>query len=369
MARSKPCGVCTRRSGARGTSPTTTPASSTVTVVSTTGSTGTTASAPSASAASTRATTSGGVSGRAASCTRTAVRPCSAGCSRAAASAARTEAVRVSPPTTTCTSAGRTAAKAVCCGAGTATTTSSTPPARSASTAQQTSGRPPSGTSALGSSAPRRRPLPAAATMPTACTGVVWVSLGWSGVLSGSGCEDLVEEDLRLVLVGALGERELADQNLARLGEHALLTGGQAAVLVAAPQVAYDLGDLVHVTRGQLLEVGFVAAGPVRRLLGVRRAQHLEDPVEPILTDDIAHADDLCVVGRHAHGQVALGDLQHEVGLLFTLDDALLDRFDERGAVVRVDDGLADSEAHVCMTPFADPRLPRKTVGRIRRGS
>src|SRR3712207_7838644 len=42
--------------------------------------------------------------------------------------------------------------------------------------------------------------------------------------------------------------------------------------------------------------------------------------------------------------QVALGDLQHEVGLLFALDDTLLDRLDERRTVVRVDDGLADSE-------------------------
>jgi hypothetical protein len=33
--------------------------------------------------------------------------------------------------------------------------------------------------------------------------------------------------------------------------------------------------------------------------------------------------------------------------------------------VVRVDDGLADSEAHVDVTPFAVPRLPRQTDERI----
>jgi hypothetical protein len=32
---------------------------------------------------------------------------------------------------------------------------------------------------------------------------------------------------------------------------------------------------------------------------------------------------------------------------------------------VRIDDGLADSEAHVDVTPFAVPRLPRQTDQRI----
>src|SRR5215204_519298 len=71
VARWKPCGVCTRRSDSRGTASMITPSSPTTTVVSTTGSTGTTARAPFRRAASTRETTTGGVSGRAASCTRT----------------------------------------------------------------------------------------------------------------------------------------------------------------------------------------------------------------------------------------------------------------------------------------------------------
>src|SRR6478752_1064089 len=66
---------------------------------------------------------------------------------------------------------------------------------------------------------------------------------------ANSGSQDLVEDGLGLVLVGVLGERQLADQDLAGLGEHALLAGRQAAVLVAAPQVTDDLGDLDDVTR------------------------------------------------------------------------------------------------------------------------
>src|SRR3954470_1365947 len=200
--------------------------------------------------------------------------------------------------------------------------------------------------------------------MPTACTGAVWTYGERARVRSSAG-EDLVEEDLGLVLVGALGERELADQDLPGLREHALLAGREATVLVTAPEVADDLRHLVHVTGGQLLEVGLVATRPVGRLLGVRCAQDLEDLVQAFLTHDVTDADDLCVVGRNAHSEVALSDLQHEVGLLDALDGPLLDRLDQRGSVVRVNDGLADSEAHVDVTPFADSMLPRQTDERI----
>src|SRR6185369_12900697 len=112
---------------------------------------------------------------------------------------------------------------------------------------------------------------------------------------TGSGGENLVEENLGLVLVGPLGERELADQDLPGLGEHALLPRGQPTLPVPTPQVANDLGHLVHVARGELLEVGLVTPRPVGRLFRVGCAQHLEDLVQTFLTDDIADADDLSV--------------------------------------------------------------------------
>src|SRR5690606_22002705 len=123
-----------------------------------------------------------------------------------------------------------------------------------------------------------------------------------------SGGEDLVEDGLGLGFVGLLGEGELGDEDLARLGQHPLLPGGQAAVLVAAPQVAHDLGDLLDVARGELLDVGLVAAGPVRRLLRVRLAGHLEDLVETLLVPDVADADEADVVGGDPDPPIALGD-------------------------------------------------------------
>src|SRR5699024_390169 len=64
-----------------------------------------------------------------------------------------------------------------------------------------------------------------------------------------SGREHLVEDGLGLLLLGVLGERELRDEDLAGLREHALLAGREATVSVAAREVAHDLGDLDDVTR------------------------------------------------------------------------------------------------------------------------
>ena len=51
----------------------------------------------------------------------------------------------------------------------------------------------------------------------------------------GSRSQNLIEDGFRLGVVGAFGKRQLTDQNLARLGQHALLARGQAALLVAPP--------------------------------------------------------------------------------------------------------------------------------------
>jgi hypothetical protein len=50
-------------------------------------------------------------------------------------------------------------------------------------------------------------------------------AVGVADAINGSGLQDLVEDGLGLVLVGVLGQGQLADQDLARLAEHALLAG------------------------------------------------------------------------------------------------------------------------------------------------
>src|SRR5690606_3966875 len=109
-------------------------------------------------------------------------------------------------------------------------------------------------TKASGSSSPRRTPRPAAGTIPTTgpersftCSCVVF-----STGASGRGGENFVEHRIGADVVRALGERELTDKDLTRLGEHALLTCGKAAVLFPSPQVANNFCNLVDVTGGQL---------------------------------------------------------------------------------------------------------------------
>src|ERR1700733_4876792 len=75
---------------------------------------------------------------------------------------------------------------------------------------------------------------------------------------SGSGGQNLIEDDVSFSLVGAFGQGQFTDENLTGLCQHALLACGQAALLVAAPQVAHYLCDLVDVTGGKLLQVGLV---------------------------------------------------------------------------------------------------------------
>src|SRR6516165_271813 len=169
--------------------------------------------------------------------------------------------------------------------------------------------------------------------------------------------KDLVEERLGLVLVGLLGERQLAHEDLPGLRQHPLLARGQAALPVPPPQVPDDLGHLVHVTGSELLQVGLVPPGPVGRLLGVRRPEHLEHPLKPFGAYDITNAYQLGIVRGDAYGQVALVDLEDQIGLILALDGASLDRFDPSSPVMGIDDGIADLERHVASTPSAEDHL------------
>src|ERR1700733_2082331 len=172
-----------------------------------------------------------------------------------------------------------------------------------------------------------------------------------------SGRQDLVEQGFRLVLVRLLGKRKFAHQNLPRLGEHALLAGGQAAFLIAAPKIPDNLGDLVHVTRSELLKIGLVTPRPVRGLFGMRRAKHLEDALKPLGTNDIPNSYQFGIIRGNAYCQVALINLEDQISFVFTLDGASLDRLDASRPMMGIDDGIADLERHVASTPSAEGHL------------
>ena len=101
----------------------------------------------------------------------------------------------------------------------------------------------------------------------------------------------------------------------------------------------------------------------------MRCAQDLEDTVQPVLTHDIANADEVDVVGGDSHGQIALGHLEHEVEAIFALDGARFYGLDERGAVMGIDNRLADLERHTLATPFVTFRVTRAIQPKPRRRS
>ncbi|MBG9885578.1 hypothetical protein ABE10_03035, partial [Bacillus toyonensis] len=161
-----------------------------------------------------------------------------------------------------------------------------------------------------------------------------------------SGGQDLVQQRSGLLLVDLLRERELGGEDLTRLGEHALLARGEPPVLITTPQVADDLTHLDDVAGGELLEVGLVPARPVGRLLGKRGSQHLEHAVEALPADHVAHADEVDVLSRDLDDEVSLRDVQLQILLCLALDHPVFDLDDRRGAVVGIDDGLANLKKH-----------------------
>gem|GEM_PF-4937537 len=189
---------------------------------------------------------------------------------------------------------------------------------------------------------------------------------GLRGTLGGSGLTvtdhrglEPADDLVGLLVVDTFCERKLTDEDLARLGEHALLTGGQAAVLVTAPQVADDFGDTVDVAGGETFLVGLVATGPVARLLDIGLTQDRENLLQTLFPDDIAHADELCVGGRDLHQEITLEDPQDEVVDALTLELPLLDSLDLCGTVVGVDDNVPDVELHDAQVYHrAPPSLP-----------
>src|SRR6202044_1833863 len=80
-------------------------------------------------------------------------------------------------------------------------------------------------------------------------------------------------------------------------------------------------------------------------------------PLKPFGTYYVPYPDEFRVVRGNPNGQVALVDLQDQIGLLLALDRASFDGFDASSPMVRVNDGIADSKRHLASTPSAERYL------------
>ena len=168
-----------------------------------------------------------------------------------------------------------------------------------------------------------------------------------------SGSKDLVKQDLGFVLLATLRKSELGDQDLPSFGKHALLAGRQATLALAAPEVANNLGNLQHIAGVKLLEIGFVPARPVGRLLGMGRTENTEYSFQSVSVNNVTDPNEIQVAGRYPNDEIGLtNNPQYQIELVLALDLAGFDVLDDGGSMIGVDHRFADCKGHIVLYPF-----------------
>src|SRR3954462_3815837 len=143
-------------------------------------------------------------------------------------------------------------------------------------------GRPASTTNALGRSAPRRSPLPAATRRAAA---FMRLTRSRETPLRGGllAVQQLVEVLLGLLLRLLERVHQLGRQDLLGAGVHLLLARGETLLLLAHGEGADDFGELVDVAGLDLVAVVLEAPVPVLRHLRTVGGQHPEDLLDRLL--------------------------------------------------------------------------------------
>ena len=178
------------------------------------------------------------------------------------------------------------------------------------------------------------------ATVPSIVGGQLG-QLGADGSVNES--ETLVDLSGSLVLGYLQGEMEFGDEQPTGVSEHPLLPGGQVGSPLAQRQVPDDLGRLVHVTGFEHRRVVLEPTRPVVRrphLLG----EHSQYVFGFFTVDDLPHTDLAELVDRDPNDKAVVGLLKHEIVTTLAHDGDGLTAFDNRRAVVRVDNLITDVE-------------------------
>src|SRR5919198_3121009 len=158
----------------------------------------------------------------------------------------------------------------------------------------------------------------------------------------GRAGEDAIEPVGRGFLVHLLRVHQLGGEDLLRLDEHLLLTGGQALLAVAEREVPHDLGELEDVAGLHLVAVVLEATVPVLRHLRAAAGEGLHDDLDHVFADHLPEAYLLGVLRRHVHGHVVVQDLDREVLTLLAEDLALFLLHDRPSPVVWIHHLVAD---------------------------
>src|SRR3954462_6559109 len=162
----------------------------------------------------------------------------------------------------------------------------------------------------------------------------------------GSAVEDRLEVPFDVVLVDALRQRQLLDQQVAGGVEHLALAEAQVLVELEQVQVAQHLGDLEDRARLDLLHVLAVAAVPSGRIhRDILLTQDGINLDHGLLVDQVAQADRAHLVDGDEDFHPVFHDLEDVEGLPLTSDVLVLDTHDFADALPRVDGLVADLES------------------------
>src|SRR3954468_16580511 len=165
-------------------------------------------------------------------------------------------------------------------------------------------------------------------------------------VREGLTVEDLLQVRLVVVLVHALRERQLLDEEVAGGVEHLPLAEREVLVELEQVQVAEDLGDLEHGARLDLLHVLAIATVPGSRVDG--DVLLLQDPVDHddrLLVDERAQADRADLVDGDEDLHPVFHDFQYIERLALAGDVLVLDAHYLADTLPRVDGLVADLES------------------------
>src|SRR5215813_5682730 len=161
-----------------------------------------------------------------------------------------------------------------------------------------------------------------------------------------SAVEDRFQVALDVILVDALGQRELLDQEVSRRIQHLALAEAEVLVELEEVEVSQHLGDLEHGSGLDLLHVLAIPPVPSGGIHGdVLLLQDRIDLVDRLLVDQGAQADRADLVDGDEDFHPVFHDLEDVEGLPLAGDVLVLDPHDLADSLPRVDGLVTNLES------------------------
>jgi hypothetical protein len=172
-------------------------------------------------------------------------------------------------------------------------------------------------------------------------------ALGFT-IMSGAGLrERLIDARLNVALRLATDGRQLRNDEVPRPLEHPLLPERKRLHVAEVIKMLQNLGNLKDIAGAHLLGEIFEAIFPVIGGSGKVAGQRFEKHVAFARSDRTAQANFRCVGDGNEHEGIRRGEPQRVEGKRYGADLFLLDLFDCPDTVIRVNNFLADLEAHL----------------------